>query len=103
MYGWVCPKCGMVYGPHIDECAACNAANKKHGIAEVGGIPKYPNGVIASGATKNSITACSDGTAAPYSHDRVSYDPSIELADKNTTNGCETSGVAWLKGKVWDE
>jgi len=22
--GWICPKCGRVYGPHIAECAVCN-------------------------------------------------------------------------------
>lgn len=24
IYGWVCPKCGSVYGPFIFECCRCN-------------------------------------------------------------------------------
>lgn len=24
-YGWICPKCGSVYGPLIRDCEACNA------------------------------------------------------------------------------
>ena len=23
-YGWICPKCGRVYGPFVQECSACN-------------------------------------------------------------------------------
>ena len=23
-YGWICPKCGRVYGPHVQECYNCN-------------------------------------------------------------------------------
>ena len=23
-YGWICPKCGRVYGPYINECCAYN-------------------------------------------------------------------------------
>lgn len=23
-YGWICPKCGNVYGPQIGECSKCN-------------------------------------------------------------------------------
>lgn len=23
-YGWVCPKCGAVYGPTVSECYRCN-------------------------------------------------------------------------------
>ena len=23
-YGWICPKCGRVYGPYVNECCACN-------------------------------------------------------------------------------
>lgn len=23
-YGWVCPKCGNVYGPNVLECHRCN-------------------------------------------------------------------------------
>lgn len=22
--GWICPKCGKVFGPHVDECEYCN-------------------------------------------------------------------------------
>ena len=22
--GWVCPKCGCVYAPHVSECRHCN-------------------------------------------------------------------------------
>ncbi len=22
--GWVCPRCGAVYAPHINECSRCN-------------------------------------------------------------------------------
>lgn len=22
--GWICPKCGKVYAPHVDECSDCN-------------------------------------------------------------------------------
>lgn len=22
-YGWICPKCGAVYGPHISTCQRC--------------------------------------------------------------------------------
>jgi hypothetical protein len=24
--GWICPKCGRVYAPHVQECGVCNAA-----------------------------------------------------------------------------
>lgn len=24
--GWICPRCGRVYGPAVTECGACNAA-----------------------------------------------------------------------------
>lgn len=23
-YGWICPKCGKVYGPNVQECYNCN-------------------------------------------------------------------------------
>lgn len=23
--GWVCPRCGHVYAPHVDECKNCNS------------------------------------------------------------------------------
>lgn len=23
-YGWICPKCGHVYAPHVNECSKCN-------------------------------------------------------------------------------
>jgi len=23
-YGWICPKCGACYGPHVSECPRCN-------------------------------------------------------------------------------
>lgn len=23
-YGWICPKCGNVYGPQVQECYKCN-------------------------------------------------------------------------------
>ena len=37
--GWVCPKCGRVYGPHVDGCWWCNhppagAANERIRIRE---------------------------------------------------------------------
>lgn len=25
--GWVCPKCGRVYGPYVNECFYCNGRN----------------------------------------------------------------------------
>lgn len=25
--GWVCPKCGRVYGPFIEQCFYCNSSN----------------------------------------------------------------------------
>lgn len=25
--GWVCPKCGNVYGPHVSSCQHCNRCN----------------------------------------------------------------------------
>jgi hypothetical protein len=28
--GWICPKCGKIWAPHIDECPQCN---------DNGGIP----------------------------------------------------------------
>ena len=27
-YGWVCPKCGIVYSPSTIECYKCNPTNK---------------------------------------------------------------------------
>ena len=24
MYGWVCPRCGSIYGPQQPECYRCN-------------------------------------------------------------------------------
>lgn len=26
--GWVCPKCGSVYAPHMTECVRCNPTRK---------------------------------------------------------------------------
>jgi len=26
--GWVCPKCGSVYGPFVNECMRCNGGYK---------------------------------------------------------------------------
>lgn len=23
--GWICPKCGSVYGPHVSECWRCSS------------------------------------------------------------------------------
>ena len=25
--GWICPKCGSVYGPSVRECYRCNSPN----------------------------------------------------------------------------
>lgn len=25
--GWICPKCGCVYAPHVDECRRCNCGS----------------------------------------------------------------------------
>lgn len=25
--GWICPKCGSVYGPNTQECYKCNKSN----------------------------------------------------------------------------
>ena len=25
--GWICPKCGRIYGPFIDQCFYCNSYN----------------------------------------------------------------------------
>lgn len=36
--GWMCPKCGNVYGPHVDECANCNGRGWPVYIP----IPYYP-------------------------------------------------------------
>jgi hypothetical protein len=33
--GWICPKCGRVYGPRVLECNSCNI----YGITSV---PRYP-------------------------------------------------------------
>ena len=27
--GWVCPKCGRVYNPHVTECYHCNTPPEK--------------------------------------------------------------------------
>ena len=26
--GWICPKCGSVYGPFVHECGRCNGPMK---------------------------------------------------------------------------
>ena len=27
LQGWICPKCGSVYGPHIQACYNCNKSD----------------------------------------------------------------------------
>ena len=41
MHGWVCPKCGKVYGPDVKECADCNGKI----VNPITYIPYYPFGV----------------------------------------------------------
>ena len=33
--GWICPKCGSVYGPNIQECCKCNRSNITNNSAEI--------------------------------------------------------------------
>lgn len=28
MYGWVCPRCGSIYGPQQPECYRCNGGTE---------------------------------------------------------------------------
>ena len=39
MKGWICPKCGKVYGPDVKECAGCNAKI----VNPITWIPYYPD------------------------------------------------------------
>lgn len=32
-YGWICPRCGTVYGPHVSFCSSCrdhDIINRQH-------------------------------------------------------------------------
>lgn len=33
--GWVCPKCGSIYGPNTQECYRCNRDNITNNSAEI--------------------------------------------------------------------
>jgi len=42
--GWVCPKCGKVYGPHVDECYDCNfQLSLEQGAIEMAAAAQKPN------------------------------------------------------------
>ena len=41
--GWVCPKCGRVYGPDVQECWHCNE-QAKHDWNQIGSGSPPPKG-----------------------------------------------------------
>jgi len=59
MTGWICPKCGNVYGPHVQACAACNSQNRP---VETHPLPKWP---------RPPLPWTAPNTPSPWEPDRI--------------------------------
>ena len=56
--GWVCPKCGRVYGPFVGECASCNGHSRPlTGTTTTDVCPTCGNPRWAAGSTSCPIGA----------------------------------------------
>lgn len=63
--GWVCPKCGKVYGPHVDECYDCNfQLSLERGAVEMAAAAQKPSefDLMPCGHPRSSVAYSDEGT-----------------------------------------
>lgn len=66
-YGWICPKCGRVYGPNFFECAHCN--NQITKASTTSAMSKDSSGYVVkddSYTYADSITTINYGNRGDY-------------------------------------